>query len=407
MGKRSRRLSLLPYLTPLGIFVLGVGLPSWRGAAQLPLPDAPAPGGPLPGLTPAQLAQFGAGRDHFLNVMRPQDGLGPVFNGISCFECHNAGAPGGAGNDLVLGRVTRIGRIVNGSFSTMPSFGGPVIQRRSLREIIPNHPVFPEVVPPEATIVARRITTPLFGLGLIEAIPDNAITINADPLDLNADGISGRPNYVLNPETNEVELGRFGWKAQVSTIHYFTSLAFQDEMGITNQTFPVEHLPQGQAMPPGGDLVPDPEDDGSLVDAVTSYQRLLAPPSVQLVNKAGRNLFSAIGCGKCHVPTLKTGAHPIAALANKDVNLYSDLLLHDMGPGLSDGTPQEMATPSEFRTAPLWGLRFRSLFLHDGRATSIDAAIRQHGGEAQEARTRYESLSPLDRIALLNFLRFL
>lgn len=407
MVKGSRRSKVLRSIMPWGILMLGMALPSWRGQAQLPLPEAPAPGGPLPGLSPAQLAQFEAGRDHFLNVLRPQDGLGPVFNGISCFECHNSGGPGGAGNDLLLGRVTRIGRIVNGNFSTMPSFGGPVIQRRSLREIIPNHPVFPEIVPPEATIVARRITTPLFGLGLIEAIPDAAILVKADPLDANSDGISGRPNNVFNPETNQVELGRFGWKAQVSTIHYFTSLAFQDEMGITNQTFPMENLPQGQAMPPGGDLVPDPEDDGSLVDAVTNYQRLLAPPSVQFINKTGRSLFSAIGCAKCHVPTLKTGPHPIAALANKDVNLYSDLLLHDMGPGLSDWTPQEMATPSEFRTAPLWGLRFRTLFLHDGRATSIDAAIREHGGEAQEARSRYEALTALERSALLNFLRFL
>lgn len=404
MKSTKRTLGPIRYLGPIALLGIGVALPAWRGEAQPP-PPPPGLGVPLEGLTPAQLAQFQAGREQFGRGERPIDGLGPVFNGVSCLECHRAGAPGGAAIDLQLTRVTRIGRVDNGVFSELPQRGGPLIQRRSMREIIPNHPVLPEVIPPEATVVARRITTPIFGAGLIEAIPDIVITMNADPTDRNGDGISGRANYVLNPETNRLELGRFGWKAQVSTIHHFTGLALLDELGITNPSFPLENLPQGQPIPAGGDIVPDPEDNGTRVNSLTAFQRFLAPPPQGLQNRQGRDIFANIGCAKCHIPTMKTAAHEIAALANKSVNLYSDLLLHDMGPNLADGNPQGLASASEFRTAPLWGVRFRPFLLHDGRATTLDAAIRFHGGEALSSRMLYEALPAVQRDVLLGFLR--
>ncbi|HRI44752.1 MAG TPA: di-heme oxidoredictase family protein [Fimbriimonadaceae bacterium] len=404
MTTTKRTLGPIRYLAPLALLAIGAALPEWRGTAQPP-PPPPGLGVPLPGLTTQQLAEFEAGRLQFGRVERPIDGLGPVFNGVSCLECHRAGAPGGSAIDLQLTRVTRIGRVESGVFSELPQRGGPLIQRRSLREIFPNHPVFPEVIPPEATVVARRITTPLFGTGLIEAIPDIVITMNADPTDRNGDGISGRPNYITNPETNRLELGRFGWKSQLSTLHHFTGLALIDEMGITNPSFPLEVLPQGLPIPAGGDNVADPEDNGTRVAALTSFQRFLAPPPQGLQNRQGRDVFANIGCAKCHIPTLKTAAHAIAALANQSVNLYSDLLLHDMGLNLADGNPQGLASASEFRTAPLWGVRFRPFLLHDGRATNLDAAIRLHGGEALGARTRYETLAPGQRDALLGFLR--
>jgi CxxC motif-containing protein (DUF1111 family) len=134
--------------------------------------------------------------------------------------------------------------------------------------------------------------------------------------------------------------------------------------------------------------------------------RLLAPlPTLPLSASAqiGRGLFEAAGCADCHVPVLQTGAHPVAALANQPVALYSDLLLHDMGP-LGDGMPQGAALGAEMRTAPLWGLRASAPYLHDGRAATVEDAIRAHEGQGKGARDRYAALSPAQRKALLDFL---
>lgn len=374
------------------------------GNAQASQP--PPPGAPLPGLTQGELQRFGAGRNDFLHNERPEEGLGPVFNGVACAQCHRAAAPGGASADTGISRVTRIGAIVNGAYTDLAEFGGALIQARSLREFDPNYPVPREIVPVQASIVARRITTPLFGLGLMEAIPSATIQQAEDPFDLNGDGVSGRANLVMNPETGNIEVGRFGWKAQVSSVHVFSADAYLNEMGITNPLFPVEVRPQGQNIPPGADRVPDPEDDGSGVARLTDFQRFLAAPPVQPRNSVeGRNLFRTTGCASCHRETMQTGFNPVAALSNKAVNLYSDLLLHDMGPGLGDGIQQGTASGNEFRTAPLWGLRFRPFLLHDGRAGNPDQAIRMHGGEALRSVTNYINLTQPQRDAILGFLR--
>lgn len=395
------------WLIPSALFVGGlIYLPQTSEAQGISLISPPV-GGPLAGLSTAEIQRFNNGRNEFLRNFRIEEGLGPVFNGVSCAQCHRAGAPGGASADLGVSVVTRIGATVNGVYSDLASVGGALIQARSLREIIPNYPVPREVVPSQAQFVSRRITTPVFGLGLIDSIPSSTILANEDPNDLNGDGISGRANLVVNPETGQGEVGRFGWKCQVSTGHVFSADAFLNEMGITSPLFPSEVLPQGMSIPPGADTVPDPEDPGNnRVNRVDDFMRFMAaPPTMAKTSAAGRMAFFNSGCAKCHIPSMTTGTSTTAALSNKTVALYSDLLVHDMGTALTDGVRQGQASGSEWRTAPLWGLRFRRFYLHDGRTQSVDQAIRLHAGEGAAAAASYAGLSDANRTALLTFLQ--
>ena len=361
-------------------------------------------GDPIRGLSGAETASFTDGKDTFNETENASNGLGPVFNGTSCSECHKQGAIGGAGNDLLLTRVTRIGGVENGVYSDLASVGGPVLQRRSLREFDPTYPYPGEVVPSQAKFVSHRITTPLFGAGLIEAIPTDTILARTK-LKL-PDGIAGVANRVVNIETGKSEIGRFGWKAQHSSLSVFAGDAYLNEMGVTSVFFPHENLPQGKAIVPGADIVADPEDHTD-VAKFASFMRELAPPSplpLTQIGKRGSDLFASTGCALCHVPSMRTGTSTIGALSQQPVNLYSDLLVHKMGSGLADGIIQGDAKGDMFRTAPLWGLRHRVLFLHDGRANSPEQAILIHGGEASNAVSRYVSLSQTDRRALLEFL---
>jgi CxxC motif-containing protein (DUF1111 family) len=365
----------------------------------------PPGGGPIQGLSQIELNRFNVGRNEFLQNENPQTGLGPVFNGNSCAQCHAAGGLGGASIGQGVSVVTRIGALVNGQYSDLAQFGGPLLQRRSLLEVIPNYPVPGEVIPVQAQFVARRITTPVFGMGLIESIPPETILSRSSISQ--GGGIMGHANMVVNPETGQTEVGRFGWKAQVSTAHLFAGDAYLNEMGITNPSFPAEVRPQGNNIPPGADPIPDPEVQNPPVDALTDFMRFSAPiqplPPTER-SQLGRKVFERIQCSTCHVPTMMTGNTPSPALRFKNVNLYSDLLLHDMGSGLADGIQQGDASGSQFRTAPLWGLRTRPILLHDGRATTIDRAIREHGGEAVRSRNLYQGLSRNDNLALIEFL---
>lgn len=357
-------------------------------------------GSELPGLTRAEQESFTEGKAVFATLEDVDEGLGPVFNGRSCGECHSAGGVGGAGEDLVLTRVTRIGAGKGASYSDLVALGGPVLQRRTIDELEPGHNIPAEVVPAGAEHVSRRITTPLFGAGLIEAIPDSEILKNIKTND--PDGITGVANYDTSPFTGLRQVGRFGWKSQVATLEHFSADAYLNEMGITTPTFPMDLLPQGKAL---YDVVPEPEDDGADVLVFANFMRLLAAPDpapATVSSARGSQVFTKIRCAACHVPTLQTGTSSVAALSNRPVNLFSDLLTHDLGMG--DGVVQGSADGDHFRTAPLWGLRLRKFFLHDGRATTLDAAIRAHGGEATAAQQRYANLSEAERSELLEFL---
>jgi CxxC motif-containing protein (DUF1111 family) len=396
---RKIRTRTVALMAATGVFVLLFA--QWRINSQpLSAADSEYLTNPLPGLVDPQLTDFRSGLAEFTEVETIEDGLGPVFNGKSCAECHAVPSVGGSEPNMGVARETRIGRLLNGRFDALDGSvsvnrGGGLLQQRGIS--LPGCHLNGEVVPPEATIVSLRISTPLFGAGLMEAIPEKTILANQSN--------GGRPNRVFNPDTGRTELGRFGWKAQVATLHQFAGDAYLNEMGITNPSFPHENLPQGQPIPSGCDTVGDPEDDGSGVTAFTNFMRFLAPAPRRPVTvqvQQGEQVFSQIGCASCHVPTMTTGRNSVPALSNKPVNLFSDLLLHDIGTG--DGIEQGEATGSEFRTAPLWGLSRRDHFMHDGGSKTIEQAILRHGGTAQNTVSGFQGLSPSDHDALLAFL---
>jgi CxxC motif-containing protein (DUF1111 family) len=366
----------------------------------VPHPQPGQLGDALPGLTAAQLALFTGGREEFEAIETPEGGLGPIFNGSSCASCHSAGATGGASATT----VTRFGRVVNGQFDPLDHLGGSLLQDKAIA------PEALERVPPEANVVAKRLSTPLFGAGLIEAVPDAAILLGA--LRRQPDGVVGRAAMVTDAASGKSRVGRFGWKAQQATLLSFAGDAYLNEMGVTSRLFPKENAPNGnQALLAIWDQVPDIEDtvgpDGtSDIDHAADFMRLLAPPPplrMTAAALAGGRVFERINCSACHTPVLLTGASPVAALAHKPVALYSDLLLHDMGK-LGDGIEQGPAKMTEMRTAPLWGLRARAPYLHDGRAATVDAAVRAHDGQGAPSRQRYNALSAAERQQLLAFL---
>ena len=368
-------------------------LPPFRGPARF--------GDPLPGLTAAQKDAFTAGLDEFQNVEKPETGLGPIFNNVSCVACHSAPAVGGSS----VQTVTRFGHTAGGIFDPLADLGGSLLQDKAI------DPDTLEVVPPEANVRTRRQSTPLFGLGLIEAIPDE--TIKRGAARAAHDGIAGHAALVTDVTTGEERVGRFGWKAQHATLLAFAGDAYRNEMGITSRFFPTENAPNGDAAKLAKwDKIADPEDQTdpvtgrSDVDTAADFMRLLgAPPQKPATPAAisGAGLFRQIGCDGCHTPVLTTGRNDIPALNLQAVPLFSDLLLHDMG-ALGDGIAQADAGPREFRTAPLWGLRASAPYLHDGRAPTIDAAIRAHDGEAANPRDRYLRLREQQRRQLLEFL---
>jgi CxxC motif-containing protein (DUF1111 family) len=368
-----------------------------------PVPGAGAQfGDPLPGLSASDLADFTEGRDEFEAVETPEGGLGPIFNGSSCAACHSAGSTGGASNET----VTRFGRLVDGKFDALAYLGGSLLQAKAI------DPAALEHVPAEADVIAKRLATPLFGAGLIEAITDADIELNAARPQ--PDGIRGRALKVLDAASGTWRIGRFGWKTQHATLLSFAGDAYLNEMGVTSRLFPTENAPNGRAdLLAQFDKVPDIEDavDPATgkgdIDHAADFMRLLAPPPAvraTAASLAGKRLFQQARCTACHLQVMFTGAHPIAALAHQPAHLYSDLLLHDMG-RLGDGIEQDGAKGREMRTAPLWGLRARTSFLHDGRAASVREAIAQHHGEGARSRQRFEALKPAEQQQLLSFLQ--
>ena len=253
---------------------------------------------------------------------------------------------------------------------------------------------------PEGVRVSPRVPPHVYGLGLLEAVTEDDILALADPDDLDGDGISGRPNRVWNEALGDFSLGRFGWKANSPTLLQQTADAYLNDMGITSPMFPAE---DGSS-----------EIDAATLHAATAYSQTLAAPARRAVDdpvvERGEALFAESGCGGCHVDTFTTGPHAYPALAGQRIHPYTDLLLHDMGEGLADDRPDFEASGREWRTPSLWGVGLAqtvlpySGFLHDGRARTLEEAILWHGGEADAARARFETLPADDRGALIRFL---
>jgi CxxC motif-containing protein (DUF1111 family) len=359
-------------------------------------------GEPLQGITPQEFELFRLGLENFTEVETPDEGLGPVFNGRSCAECHSVPRIGGSST---ITEVRAGIRKEDGSFEEYP--GGSGFQMFS---VAPHETQV--ALPPEVNVIARRKSLPLFGNGLVEAIPDEVLIGMEDPDDLNADGISGRAPRVHDKASDQIRIGRFGWKAQQATLLGFGAEAYRDEMGITNDFFPEEACP-------GGDCqkiqffnpVPGLQDVRSLttglrgIDDFENFMKLLGPPprgTLSVEVPQGEQLFHAVGCASCHVPSLRTGSNSVKALSFKRFFPYADFLLHDVGTG--DGIAQGDAKPEEIRTPPLWGVRLRAPFLHDGRASTLNEAIEMHAGEALKSRTLYEQLPPFEKKAIVAFL---
>lgn len=358
------------------------------------------PGDPVSGLTRPERARFQQGKVQFDSEFTPETGLGPLFNSTACGECHEDPAAGGSGDEVEVHAAAFKGGVCD----PLVEEGGFVIQQNATPALKQALGIDTEPFPPSATARAARTSPVVFGRGLLDAVPESVILRYADPEDTNHDGVSGRPNRFFDGR-----LGRFGRKALVPTLDEFNAGAYTAEMSVTNPAVRTEESIGGKEIPPGVDPVADPEIDQEALDRTNAFVRLLAIPTPKNLGtdgERGRGIFGEIGCAACHVPVLHTGNNPIAALRDKDVAAYTDLLLHDMGQDLAD-ICLGLATPSEFRTEPLIDLRDQKQFLHDGRAKSVEQAVELHGGEATGARDRFKSLTPPDRAALLKFLRAL
>jgi CxxC motif-containing protein (DUF1111 family) len=418
-------------------------------------------GDPIAGLTATELAFFNEGKKEFSQAEDVADGLGPTMNLDGCGGCHLQPAVGGtspAQNPQIAFAKK------NGAANSTPSFisaNGPVREARFVKTAngAPDggvHDLFTIAGRSDAPgcVLAQpdfakelenhnvifRIPTPVFGSGLIEQVPDREILANRgkEAVRKKSLDIVGRPNFVLaghaisgqaNNNGNDGTVARFGWKAQNKSLLLFSGEAYNVEMGITNELFQTERdeTPgcQFAAVPNdvGNTAATTPVDAVSAIEKFAFFSRFLAPPKPSPDTPGGadsiargRKLFDEVGCALCHTPTLHTGNSNVAALRNQAVNLYSDLLVHDMGPGLEDGITQGQAGPREFRTAPLWGLGQRLFFLHDGRTADLKEAIQAHrsgsflardASEANGVVKHFNELQDGQKQDVLNFLRSL
>jgi len=372
-------------------------------------------GSPLPSATPEQVAVFERGREVALRRFTPEEGLGPEFNLTSCVGCHEKPVFGGSASHyrdfLLVGDELAPDTVVpRGKNGVQRQFS--LDSGRAASDQLTN-------------ISATRNPIPFFGAGLLAEIPDTEIVSHADPDDVDGDGISGRVNY------DGTFVGRFGRKAQTSSIELFVRGPIFNHMGITSDPLSAERraeLPTLKGAPasitldrsngvgaivaaqavipdePTADLdeVADPElSESDLFDLVCFALLLAAPepdePTGQ--TKRGEKTFNGVGCAKCHLSSLHGPRGAIPA--------YTDLLLHDMGYELADGFPMQDATGHEFRTQPLWGIVAASPYLHDGRAPTVDDAIRLHGGESASIRDAYVALPPTQQEDLIAFLESL
>ncbi|MGB3052556.1 MAG: di-heme oxidoredictase family protein [Polyangiales bacterium] len=369
-------------------FLESLGGRTQKTAGLLP-PQAMIPGegeygAPLPGLEPSERALFEHGRILFDRDVGFGEGLGPLFNGDACRSCHFDPVIGGAGPSGV--DAMRQGSFTAFEFSTPEA--GTALPRHAVNSVRPEASA-------DANFFEPRQTPSTLGLGLLERIPRQAIEALVDPTDEDGDGISGRAHLL-----EDGRLGRFGWKANVPSVREFVRDALSGELGLTVPDEP--GLSFGN--PADDDEATDPEADVHSIDAIASFIELLAPPPRTRIDMAledrGEAIFKSVGCSSCHVPTFRTAD-------GVDVHAYTDLLLHDIAEPTALGIEEGDAGIHEFRTPPLWGLARTAPYLHDGRASTIEAAVTKHAGEASTARGGAANLSAIDREALFAFLRSL
>jgi len=359
---------------------------------------------PLAGLAAEDQARFEEGRKLFELPFAPREGLGPAFNARACAACHHLPTIGGHGP----GYRGNIRYAENGQgpagklFHDRSIAGGPA-----------------ESLPANALLSKRRPPT-LLGLGLVEAIPEEAILARADPDDRDGDGIRGRPAML------DGHLLRFGSQSHVGSLVEFVADALRQEMGLTSPLPGFDREPGSLELPAFRQKqIPEPNLSVDAIRKIVDFVARLAPPprDTSLIGDPqvvrGERLFGDLDCAKCHVPAFRTHSSPftrmgdgatvaVPALLGQGIAPYSDFLLHDLGPSLNDGVALGVAKPSEYRTPPLWGLRsHKNLLLHDGRANSPEQAILYHGGEAARARHRFLNLPAEDRQALVEFLKTL
>ncbi|MDX2144293.1 MAG: di-heme oxidoredictase family protein [Rhodospirillaceae bacterium] len=390
---------------------------------------------------------------------RALDGLGPLFNRESCFKCHvenGRGRPPDGPDDLLdtgLVRVSIPGTDRNGVPNPVPIYGDQIQDRavpRVPRDATPQvswHETTgqyadgtayalrrPQVtlaelgygpLPPD-TMTSLRMSNPVIGVGLLEAVPEATLLALADPDDADGDGVSGRTNLVWDLPSKAMKIGRFGWKANAASLRNQNAAAALGDMGISSPLMPIDLcLPGQEACAENARKTrPAIRDNGGVdmskeqFEQMLVFTQLIAVPQqrggARREVKRGEKVFREIGCADCHMPTLITGTDNVRPeLANQTIHPFTDLLLHDMGDGLADGRPDYAASGREWRTAPLWGIGLtetvngHTFFLHDGRARNLAEAILWHGGEAERAKEKFRTLPKKARDDLLAFLNSL
>lgn len=443
----------LKNVLPILIVVVGLGFLIQR--VYVYAPDQGQISGPISGLNPQQLRKFYDTRTIFQKEFTPEEGLGPVFNGRSCFECHGdpvKSQSGGEGRDIVSTGILRIGKRFPGSpkakiplnevitnlgqddVDILLMEGGPVLQKKSITsEFKAKYPPECQIeisrVPTSAELISLRHSPPLFGMGLIDAIPDRDIVANAFQQLKEHPTMAGRPLSHIDPLTYRSRIGRFGWKAQGPNMLIFAMEAMSGELGLTTFFQENERSATGiSQFPPSiyKFLPGEPNDTGKVLTALTYHISLLAPPPrgpITAQVQRGEKVFDKANCSVCHIPQMHTAEQvyvvdpespvpklnyiEVQALERRAVPAYSDFLLHNMGVNLADGIPQAGSLGGEWRTTPLWGLRNKKFLLHDGRTTDLQQAILAHGGQAQLSVDAYQKLSPQDKEDLLSFLKSL
>lgn len=395
----------------------------------------------IPNLDISQLSGVSQGRELFITNWQPTgqgralfDGVGPLYNAVSCTSCHAQFGrvvpyhDDGTTTDGVLFRIgdnmgeqhpiwggqlqpnvipNNIGLLAEGSVKVSNQTDA---QGRNFWQF--------NFTPADSNQslgkyrLGARIAPQLLGVGLLDLVPQSAIEALADEHDSNHDGISGRVHWVY--EENQKRIGKFGWKAINSSLRTQNATAMSQDMGLTTpvhiESSCTNNQPLCLSLPLGG----MPEVSDSALTAVVDFMTALSVPARRISNQSafdrGADLFDAVGCGACHNPTFTTGTSPkFGELSNQVIYPYTDLLLHDMGAGLDDGVKEINAQSYEWRTPPLWGIGIvaknpDARFLHDGRARTLEEAISWHGGEAQSAHDKFQQLSKREKADFMSFL---